>query len=227
MSYILDALKKSEQQRTHGSVPDVQTVHSSSLNYKNEKKALWPYILVIAVLLNFFVISYFIYDKSYSSNEDETADLPIAATNDNTGTTLTTSPTEITESAIPVVAPVIKIEQVTPPEPVKDTTETVTAEQVNTFENSTAPDDSKYDSDDVIEFYELDDSIKRELPTITVSAHVYSSNPLQRSIVINNNFMEEGEYLIDDLILIEITRDGAIFDYHGTQFHYGVVSGWQ
>ena len=227
MSYILDALKKSEQQRSHGSVPDVQTVHSSSLNYKNEKKALWPYILVIAVLLNFFLISYFIYDKSYSSNKDEAADLPIAATNDNTDTTLTTSPTEITESAIPVVRPVIELEKKRPQDPVKDTTETDTAEQVNTFDESTAPDDSKYDSDDVIEFYELDDSIKRVLPAIIVSAHVYSSNPLQRSIVINNNFMEEGEYLIDDLILIEITRSGAIFNYHGTQFHYNVVSGWQ
>jgi hypothetical protein len=50
---------------------------------------------------------------------------------------------------------------------------------------------------------------------------------LQRSIVINNNFMEEGEYILDDLVLHEITRDGAVFNYRGTLFNYGVVSGWQ
>ena len=37
MSYILDALKKSEQERGHGSIPGVQTVHSSSINYHHEK----------------------------------------------------------------------------------------------------------------------------------------------------------------------------------------------
>ena len=79
----------------------------------------------------------------------------------------------------------------------------------------------------LIEFYELPESIKQELPAIIISAHVYSTNPAQRSIVINNNFMEEGEYVLDGLILYEITTDGAIFNYQGTLFNYGVVSGWQ
>jgi len=45
--------------------------------------------------------------------------------------------------------------------------------------------------------------------------------------VINNDFMEEGEYLIDDLILHEITREGAVLNYRGILFHYGAVSSWQ
>ena len=83
------------------------------------------------------------------------------------------------------------------------------------------------DSEAIIDFHELPESIKQQIPTITISAHVYSSNPIQRSIVINNNFTEEGEYILDDLILHEITRDGAVFNYQGTLFNYGVVSGWQ
>jgi len=63
MSYILDALKKSEQERGQGNIPDVQTVHSSSLNYRNEKKAYWPYFLIAAVLLNLLAIIYFITEK--------------------------------------------------------------------------------------------------------------------------------------------------------------------
>ncbi|PCJ86944.1 MAG: hypothetical protein COA54_07560 [Thiotrichaceae bacterium] len=65
------------------------------------------------------------------------------------------------------------------------------------------------------------------MPTITVSAHVYSSNPLQRSIVINDKFLEEGDYVLDDLTLFEITTDGAIFDFNDTRFHYAIISGWQ
>ncbi|MBT8135059.1 MAG: hypothetical protein KJO03_11160, partial [Gammaproteobacteria bacterium] len=64
MSYILDALKKSEQERGHGNVPDVQTVHSSSLNYRDDKKAVWPYILIVAVLLNLLAIGYFIINQA-------------------------------------------------------------------------------------------------------------------------------------------------------------------
>lgn len=63
MSYILDALKKSEQERGHGNIPDVQTVHSSGLNYRNEKKSYWPYILIVAVLLNLLAIVYFTINK--------------------------------------------------------------------------------------------------------------------------------------------------------------------
>ena len=61
MSYILDALKKSEQERGQGNIPNVQTVHSASVNYGNKKNTYWPYILTTAVLLNLLVISYFIF----------------------------------------------------------------------------------------------------------------------------------------------------------------------
>ena len=52
MSYILDALKKSEQDRGKGAVPGVQTVHSSSLNYHQEKRSVWPWFLAVLVAIN-------------------------------------------------------------------------------------------------------------------------------------------------------------------------------
>ncbi len=79
----------------------------------------------------------------------------------------------------------------------------------------------------IISYHDLQDSIKAQLPAIIISAHVYSSNPAQRSIVINNNFLEEGEYIIDDLVLHEVTPEGAILNYQGILFSYGAVSSWQ
>jgi len=90
-----------------------------------------------------------------------------------------------------------------------------------------APKAQRTNNKTVVEFYDLPESIKLQLPAIIISAHVYSTNPVQRSIVVNNNFLEEGEYILDDLILYEITRDGAIFSYHETLFHHGVVNSWQ
>src|SRR3989304_1233253 len=51
MSYILDALKKSEKERRHGTVPDLLTVQDI-LVQEPKKRLLWPYFLLIALLLN-------------------------------------------------------------------------------------------------------------------------------------------------------------------------------
>ena len=214
MSYILDALKKSEQERGNGSIPGVQTVHSSSLNYNN-KKTYWPYILIAAVLLNLVAIIYFVLDKENNTIVED------VATKDQ-------STTEI------INAPAKTIEQTQ--EENKQTAQVTATEKpitLNTVETSsekqTAPAASREISSNrtIVEYYDLPEHIKQQLPKIIITAHVYSSNPAQRSIVINNNFMEESEYVIDDLVLYEITRDGAIFSYHETLFHRGIVNTWQ
>jgi hypothetical protein len=247
MSYILDALKKSEQQRGHGNIPDVQTVHSAGLNYRSEKKALWPYILVAAVLLNFAAIVYFIYDRSYLSDNQHADDtfrgmqrIPVstdqmtAETPVQQATPLDPPATVKTGAAVTdaetkpggerLARPEAGSEPDTDRTPASKTKTGVTASQATVSEAIPAEAPA---SDQIIPYYDLPESIRGQLPAILISAHVYSSNPRQRSIVINNNFMEEGEYLIDDVILYEITRDGAIFSYHGTLFSYGVVSSWQ
>jgi len=248
MSYILDALKKSEQERGHGNVPGVQTVHSSSLNYRSDKKALWPYLLIAAIILNLLAILYFIMDRdkptianaeknarpaqtpaeilpavvsppTISTRERQTKpSIPAENTQDYTAQSATADSRE-TEN-IPVEG------VVTQP---MDSSSIVSDPDRQQTETSNTKATAKADREKVtpIEFYDLPEAISKQLPAIIISAHVYSTNPLQRSIVINDKFVEEGEYVIDDLVLKEITADGAIFDYQGTRFHYGVVSSWQ
>ena len=242
MSYILDALKKSEQQRGQGAIPDVQTVHSSSLNYRDEKKTYWPYLLIAAVILNLIAIIYFVIDKD---NIPENNSLLVQQTAiNNTEKTITVNNTQ---TAAPAVVPEKQIINTTKtntivepekPETVVPATTVAVIKKTSSTNNSEvlAPRSSRNTrvnkrpvqvQKEIIDFYDLPDSIQLQLPAIVVSAHIYSTNPLQRSIVINNNFMEEGEYVIDNLILHEITPNGAIFDYEDTRFHYNVVSGWQ
>lgn len=229
MSYILDALKKSEQERGHGNIPDVQTVHSSSLNYRSEKKAYWPYILIAAIVLNLLAIVYFIVDKKIPENIEATTQQTIVAT------------LAITESdATPEVIEIAKKPTIVTSNDNKKTAIEISEDNITTNTNKKTQPIEKIETIDtktkepttsntakILEFYELPESIKQNLPSIVISAHVYSTNPMQRSIVINNNFLEEGEYVLDGLILQEITPNGAIFNYQGTVFNYGVVSGWQ
>jgi len=219
MSYILDALKKSEQQRDHGKIPDVQTVHSSSLNYRNDKKAIWPYILITAVILNLIAIVYFIVDKNsvkittvventrIKTEVDVDTLRPTPNEENNNIESPTKTPEKIRTNETVQIKPSL-------PTPVNKITPAVITTQNDTQE-------------DIVEYFDLSESTRLQIPTITVSAHIYSSNPVQRSIVINNKFLEEGDYVLDNLILHEITTDGAIFDFNGTLFRYGVVAGWQ
>lgn len=224
MSYILDALKKSEQERGHGNIPDVQTMHSSSLNYRTEKKAYWPYILIAAVVLNLLAIIYFIVDKQPIENIEATA--PQTSVAIQTESEATPEKTETAEQPATVTSSENKNTAIEKAEAETTKTKTQAAEKTETIAIKTETPAANQQTR-ILEFYELPESIKQELPSIVISAHVYSTNPLQRSIVINNNFLEEDEYVLDGLILHEITPDGAIFNYKGTLFSYGVVSGWQ
>jgi len=226
MSYILDALKKSEQERGHGNIPDVQTVHSSSLNYRSEKKTYWPYILIAAVVLNLLAIIYFIVDKqSPEQVETRTARTDVATQTEEV-TEVVVEKTEATEQPVTVSSSENKIIAIEKTDNETASTKTQAVEKTESITIKTeAPAENQPTK--ILAFYELPESIKQNLPSFVISAHVYSSNPLQRSIVINNSFLEEGEYVLDGLILYEITPDGAIFNYQGTLFSYGVVSGWQ
>ncbi len=55
MSYILEALKKSERERRRDNVPGILSVHDSTL-HETRKRLIWPYMLVAALLLNAGII---------------------------------------------------------------------------------------------------------------------------------------------------------------------------
>lgn len=201
MSYILDALKKSEQDRGNGSIPNVQTIHSSALNYHQEKRPLWPWILIVILIANVFLLIYFLKPETNIKNV-----VPV-----HNATTNNDAPyqnrTTIENKLVPVPAiittPVIQ-------EPDNNIATTRSIPQIKT----------------IVDIDELPANIRQQVPDMVFSAHVYSRSPIQRSLVINDRFMEEGSTVGQDLILVEITRSGAIFDFRDYRFSASVLSGW-
>lgn len=57
MSYILDALKKSEKERQRGTVPDVLTVQDV-MKGERKKRQVWPYVVLAVLLLNAVVLAW-------------------------------------------------------------------------------------------------------------------------------------------------------------------------
>ena len=225
MSYILDALKKSEQERGHGAAPGIQTTHSSSLNYYSGKTPWWPYALVFVITINLAALLYFVMIKDNSLGKNTTtAAVHPAAEQVKPEPAVALSPaTEIKtgrqqNQAIPTV-------QAAAIAPMPAQSKPVT-QQADIPAPATSDSQPAALSDATIDREELPYDIQQHIPIMEFSAHVYSSNPMQRSIVINGRFMEEGDNLGSDLVLNEITPQGAVFDFQGYRFHQGVVSSW-
>jgi general secretion pathway protein B len=77
MSFILDALKKLEQKRQHGSVPDLTTVHTTH-QQSSKKRHLWPYLVVAALILNAGILAAVFYPRE--SEERSAASVPQSVT---------------------------------------------------------------------------------------------------------------------------------------------------
>jgi general secretion pathway protein B len=70
MSFILDALKKLEQKRQQDSVPSLTTIHTPNL-HKPKKKPIWPYLLLIGLLINAGILTAWL--RPWSSEVESTA----------------------------------------------------------------------------------------------------------------------------------------------------------
>jgi general secretion pathway protein B len=76
-----------------------------------------------------------------------------------------------------------------------------------------APDRAEY-----VEVWELPLAIRRELPELNLSIHVFSAEPAERFVLINGERRREGESLGEGARLAEISRHGAVVDFRDYRF---------
>lgn len=61
-------------------------------------------------------------------------------------------------------------------------------------------------------------STRSQIPEMKYSGHVFSDNPELRMILINTSVIREGDPITPELKLVEITRNGLIMNYQDTKF---------
>lgn len=72
------------------------------------------------------------------------------------------------------------------------------------------------------DLHDLPPAVKNEVPRLSVSFLVYSSQPEARMVTINGKRMREGEEVSEGLRLEQITPDGVLLNWKGRRFHKGV-----
>ena len=59
------------------------------------------------------------------------------------------------------------------------------------------------------------ESVRAQLPELTVTVHVWNPQPASRFIVVNGHIYHEGDELPQGLRLVSITQDGEIVNFEG------------
>ena len=67
--------------------------------------------------------------------------------------------------------------------------------------------------------WELPLAMRSKLPELKLSMHVFAADPAQRFVIINGERSAEGDE-VEGMKLIEIRKDGVVFDYEGERFLY-------
>ncbi|MBD3645958.1 MAG: general secretion pathway protein GspB [Pseudomonadales bacterium] len=199
MSYILDALNKSEQQKERQQPPRLTSIHHKP-GPTGSSPWKWISVLVILGLLNGFFFWYWTRHP-----EPGQATQPEAVTPESV---IRAPERQVTEQPEPDATPDYEGELITPDTinqaPARRTGKTV----------------------DPVSIAELPADVQRRLPDLSFSSHIYSEDPSLRVVNINGRNVREGEIFANDLELVEITEEGVVLRYLHYTFEMSVIRDW-
>jgi len=240
MSYILDALKKSDQERKRGDVPNLQTVHIPINAEPQTPFFLYGFIFLLVIALA-FVIGLVVSDQESGviravDSSDHLQDKNAA-------------------SKVVIVPPILKVEKLAEPVvkkknaissnmPIlKKSSEEVVQKNVQIKLKSvkaqknhekpvraeiepSQPVINKPDLNDIPYLHEMPDYRQQSVPEMSFAGHVYSGMPSSRSVIINGASMSEGDVIVQGLNVVEITPSGVVFSLHNELFRMDILQDW-
>lgn len=202
MSFILDALKKSEAERQRQDAPGIANIPESGAKKTGSK---WIWIISGLLAVNLVVLA------GIMLKPDEATES--TAVEETTGNI---SPQAAADSFSEIVR-----------EAKRGSAESDRAESVETAPE--IPGGPAADSAPAIQqapavttglptFNDLRAAGTLQLPDMHLDIHVYSGQPADRFVFINMSKYKENATLSEGPSISEITPDGVVLDYRGTQF---------
>lgn len=212
MSFILDALRKSEIERQRQNGPSI-----AEFPVAREDRRLPVALIAIGFLLavNLAVILFFMLrnDSGPAAEPAEAAPAPVAAA---PATAAATTPAPQTELQSQLALPEMPEE---PPAVYYDDAATLPPDAPD----PTLMPDTPVPGADVT----YDDAPTEEpssavagtgLPELSVDLHVFAADPAKRAVFINGRRYTQGAQIAEGPVVEEITRDGAVLTFRGRRF---------
>ncbi|HWS03143.1 MAG TPA: general secretion pathway protein GspB [Gammaproteobacteria bacterium] len=218
MSYILEALKKSDQERQIGHVPDIAQMQA----VPKSTPPRWPRWLLLALLLNAVILVVLAWRTWEARRVSEVVDAPSIAP-----TPAATAPAARVEA--PVVtplssAPPVPVPQETAPmpEPVMQTPQPTVMDEIERMP-ATEPDAvaevaPASVTDTAPRWEDLPLEERANLPAPRIDVHVFAQEPERRFVLINLRKYQAGDTLDDGTTLDAILSDGIVLSHGGRQY---------
>jgi general secretion pathway protein B len=240
MSFILDALKKSETERQRQSVPGLMDTRVAS---RRNRLPIWAVLLGVLLVINVIVLAVVLL-RGNSAPRTAGGPAPGTPAPATAGAATAGAATaaadhfspmdpnpanpvyapEIPVAAAPTQTPVDNAAPITPPRPAAvprlvDDLKVPPLRSARRADPVLTDEDAKADSDEVLPtINELSLSGSQSLPELHLDVHVYGSKPSERFVFINMRKYHEGTTLQEGPTVEHIRRDGVILNFHGLRF---------
>ena len=223
MSFILDALKKSELERQRQSAPGLI---DNEIAERRKRLPIWGIALGILLGVNLIVLAFTLTRKSTPAAPASRAADPVSAADDKPSPPAAQhfSPLD----SAPVYAPEIPVAALDSPAPAQ--TAAARSGAIGGAGNAAAhrenrPDplltdaEANADNQEVLpSMSEISLNGAQALPELHLDVHVYATRPAERFVYINMRKYHEGNTLQEGPVLERIRRDGVILSYQGLRF---------
>ena len=226
MSYILDALKKSDQERKRGDVPNLQTVHIPMNAEPQSPVFLYGFILFLIIALA-FVIGLVVSNQQGDSIQVKNNHLQKKQEVSNANVLpeiqkVEKLPEPVVKEKVDKPINKASLQQLSEDVIQKDTR--IKSKPARADINKSAI--NKVDLNNIPYLHEMPDYRQQSVPEMRFAGHVYSTVPSNRSVIINDVAMSEGEVIVQGLNVVEITPGGVVFSLHNELFRMDILQDW-
>ncbi len=227
MSFILDALKKSELERQRQTIPGLMDAGPLE---RRRRFPIWAVALVVLLGVNLAVLLFVLLRGSPSATRATPASAPALPA--ASAPAPSSAPASLRAAAAPHASPVAATPRAAesapaaPPERAPEHFSPMDAAAGGASSAGSAhlrdpvltaaPD--KSDEEVLPTLSEIDLSSQPPLPDLHLDVHVFAAKPADRFVYIDMRKYREGAALADGLTLERIRRDGVVLNYHGLRF---------
>jgi len=214
VSYILDALKRSEQERRRIEAPAGEVAPATAPAANRSGLTIFALVIVVA---NIALLSWHFWFRD-PPRQPAPAPAPAASAPAVTATPLPPSPQPslAAASGSEQQAPVAPLTAVTPPPPTPARATTLAPTEPAPAATPAAAVPVATDLPPPLTA--LPESFRRQLPPINVNVHVYADQPAGRFVLVDMQRFKEGSQLPNGMRLQRITPNGLVLEYQGQQF---------
>lgn len=210
MSYILDALNRADAERERGSVPGLharQTYVQPSKG-SNVQSRLWI-ALVAALTIAGIASGMWLWRTPVATTPPTVAVAAVVAAPAPTAPATPAPAAPV--AAPPVTTPVAKPAKhpAAPTKPPKATPKPTAIEKEVVTANAAAS---------IPLLSELSSGVRSQIPPLKITGAVYSKNPGQRLLLVNNQVLNQGHLAAPEVTLEEIRPNSSVFSFRGTRF---------